>query len=911
MNPEKPFYVCYIIFFSFIFSFILNGQNSHLDNSFGINGSVIKNLSNAGNNIYDALIQPDGKLVVTGSNNNGYQTNNILARYNANGSSDNTFGNNGKVITQFSSSYNIAYSLGIQSDGKIITAGVVNNGFYNDIGIARYNSNGTLDNTFGTAGKVIFSLSGNIVTKKLAIQSDGKIVLAATSYLGIDADVMLLRFDSNGSIDNSFGNGGSVSIDIDNFSNDEAKCLVIHNNKIIVGANANSGFSSDCALLMFNSNGSLDFSFGNNGIATYDFSGMGMSDDIADLKITNSNKIIICGSTDIGNFNQDIFLSRLFQNGAIDNSFGIGGISIIDNASNNDQASSLAFLPNGNIAITGNTSSNIDTDYLTTKCDSIGNLITSFGNSGIVSTDFSGYYESSVKCIALNSGDIIVAGSANQKIGIAKYLNNGNSDIAFGNNGKIIDYVGNAMDEAEKILLQPDGKIISLIKILNGANYGVAVLRSANASGSDDLSFGNNGIFKFFIPNNDIEPKSMFIQQDGKIVITGIIKDELNGIYDFITIRVNSNGTLDNSFGTNGFVQTDYSFSSFDQANSVVVLNDGSILISGVAEFGFAMLKYDSNGMLDNNFGINGKVMTNIGSNYSYGTDMAIQSNGKIIVAGYTYNGTDNDIALVRYNTDGSIDNTFGTNGIVTHDILNISNTTRSIKIQADGKIVIAADNFDGTYNDMLLARYNSNGTIDNTFNTSGYVVSGLSNNDYANSLLIQSDGKIVVAGSSYSSSNRLQALLRYNTNGNIDNTFGSSGLITALVPTNSFIKSIVSDQTNSKIIALGEVVTDTEYDIVLTKYFEEAQVVNVNETQKDILIKVYPNPTNGEINLKLPNIVESLSLQLINNIGEMMFTENYYNINSVKLSTKFPSGIYILIAKIGDEESKVKILMD
>ena len=160
-------------------------------------------------------------------------------------------------------------------------------------------------------------------------------------------------------------------------------------------------------------------------------------------------------------------------------------------------------------------------------------------------------------------------------------------------------------------------------------------------------------------------------------------------------------------------------------------------------------------GSLDKTFGSGGKVNTDIGGNQDNGNAVVVQNDGKIVVAGSsTTNGNNFDCALIRYNTDGSPDNSFGSGGKVVTDFGSNFENFQSLFLQNDGKIIAVGTSIQGTKNsDVILARYNLNGTLDNTFGTGGKVISDFGPNDSndGNAIAIQNDGKILVGGQSNS----------------------------------------------------------------------------------------------------------------------------------------------------------------
>lgn len=303
--------------------------------------------------------------------------------------------------------------------------------------------------------------------------------------------------------------------------------------------------------------------------------------------------------------------------------------------------------------------------------------------------------------------------------------------------------------------------------------------------GSLDDSFNGTGKVITPIGNNEDNARSVAIQSDGKIVVAGYTKNIADN-YDIALLRYNSDGTLDADFdgnvNGNGVITTAIGDAD-DIAYSVAVQSDGKIVVTGYSFNGtnidVVLLRYNTNGELDDTFNGDGIVITDIGG-YETATSLIIQPNdSKILVAGTTShienNGNVNEnILLLRYNTDGSLDNTFDEDGIVITPSIDRAN---AIAIQADdGKIVVAGfTKNDAHIADIALLRYNTDGSLDNTFDEDGIVITDIENNyDVAYSVAIQLDGKIVLAGatSSVNANNQDIALLRYNTNGELDDSF-------------------------------------------------------------------------------------------------------------------------------------------
>ena len=345
-------------------------------------------------------------------------------------------------------------------------------------------------------------------------------------------------------------------------------------------------------------------------------------------------------------------------------------------------------------------------------------------------------------------------------------------------------------DFANAVTIQPDGKIIV-------GGYAVIdevqqfTLARINSDGTVDTSFGSPFINTIIGTESAIN--ALKIQADGKIVALGTTF--IAGQSNITLARYNGDGTLDAAFGSAGIVTTlvGTGTSGVDLAiqpdGAIVAV--GTAIISGIPQFVGA--RYLSNGDLDNNFGAGGIVTTLI-DDRAIGQGMLLQNDGKIIVAGKSTQAGISRFALVRYNSDGSLDNSFGSNGVVTTTIGTQANGF-SIDLHADGKIVMAGSSDD----DWALARYNTDGSLDTSFGTNGSIVQSIGDRDQAVSVKIQTDDKIVAAGSSDINA----ALVRYNSDGSLDSSFGTNGIALTSANGTSGINEIAL-QADGKIVAVG-----------------------------------------------------------------------------------------------------------
>jgi uncharacterized delta-60 repeat protein len=380
---------------------------------------------------------------------------------------------------------------------------------------------------------------------------------------------------------------------------------------------------------------------------------------------------------------------------------------------------------------------------------------------------------------------------------------NGALDTSLAGSGLVTTEVSSSQDDvAFAVVRQPvDGKIITV-----GTSFTtparIVVIRY-NADGTLDSTFGSGGITVTSLPSADASAFAATLQADGKLLVAGR-SCPLSGGSSFLLLRYHTNsngitgtaGTLDTA-GFNlplGYVVTPI-LSGTDTSASAVALNGTNILLAGHAKIGgrfvIALAQYTASGALDTTSGFGGGtgiVTTPIGSLDADAAALAVQGDGKIVAAGLAGNAVSQiwDVALLRYNTNGTLDLPFGgTNtGMVITDIGSSSNYANAVALQADGKIVVAGNAFVNSFaatSDIAVLRYNTDGTPDTTGfgSPNGYVTTSVGAFDNGFAVAVEPGGKIVVAGNADAGTGDRLALLRYNADGSPDSGFGTNGIVT------------------------------------------------------------------------------------------------------------------------------------
>jgi uncharacterized delta-60 repeat protein len=379
----------------------------------------------------------------------------------------------------------------------------------------------------------------------------------------------------------------------------------------------------------------------------------------------------------------------------------------------------------------------------------------SFGKNGIVITELSQGVDALHAMALQPDGKIIASGFSNSRLTLVRYNTTGLLDSAFGTNGIVNTSFVCGFGSTYNVSLQANGKIVLL-----GMNSSTMLLTRYNNNGTLDRSFGMDGIANITQSIAGSYCSSMKLLANDKIIVTGSI-----GIDSIFLIKYNTNGDLDASFGTQGFIKTiiPTGYTSIT-AGELCIESDGSILVAaniasqpgGYANFCF--LKYHSNGTVNTNFGSNGFVVFETGGiNMSgFPAPIQLQKDGKILLAATA----NTNFVIARFNRDGSLDNTFNATGIAATNVGGIYRKCADMIIEPNGKIVLAG--FIG--DDFGSIRVNKDGTLDSSYGTNGiFKIDFGSSYDYGNVIIRQPDNKFVMGGwSSFFCSNRAFGLIRF-----------------------------------------------------------------------------------------------------------------------------------------------------
>jgi uncharacterized delta-60 repeat protein len=698
--------------------------------------------------------------------------------------------------TQFGSrkSSDDAVDTAIQNDGKILVVGescrdstLCNS---SDFILVRYNTDGSLDSSFNSSGVVLTDFTKNRDRpSSMAIQSDGKIVVAGRiRFDDGDAKILVARYTNDGSLDKTFNSKGFVTFGFSQRTDFSiSKVLIQSDQKILVAGNVSplGGTQNfDFILVQFTSEGQLDVTFNpNSSQPGVVRTNLGTNYDYCyDMALQNSD-------------------GKILMAGTVDQQGG-GSNSVL-----------VRFLKNGQIDTTFN---------------STGAL------SGAVFLNIDSY-DTPKSIIPLNDGSILLAGNntgSSTSIFFARFTVDGIIDSTFGTNG-IVRHSTSPITSLERVYAAGDEGMILIGSEWQGSSLGsrTVLARFNTANGNLDTSFQTTGYFTSSFEAFNL-PKTLKFQSDGKMIVVGTSNPQSmlsSSFYsdvprNIFVSRYSSAGSIDDSFSLDGFdIHNSGGIDSAEYAHGFLKQKDGKLLIFGSTNLNvnedFAIARFNVNGTPDSSFSNDGRTVIGIGNEtLDYAKKAVEQTDGRILVVGSSLVGQYNsDISLVRLNIDGSLDTTFNSTGKVTHSA---NCYDPQIVLLANEKIILACP----IGARFLLLRYNSDGSVDTTLNGSGeiYVSPGAEFTSLGiNQMLKQSDDKVIIGGYGYVSPGYTkQLMLRVDSNGMLDSTLNGTGIISSQRSPNSFDTiSALAIQTDGKILVAGNSSVGVNKSTFLMRY--------------------------------------------------------------------------------------------
>ena len=715
-------------------------------------GKVTSALRTIGDRAQAIALQADGKIVVTGFITGTGKSDVAVARYLPDGTLDTAFNGTGFVTTSIGTTDAVGHAVALQPDGKIVVAGRGHNGTDYDFAVLRYLANGTLDPSFNGTGVVVTPMGGgNDYAHGVAIAAGGRIVVAGFSHNGANNDVAVARYLTDGSLDATFGGTGKVTTAVGS-GDDRGHAVVLQpDGRIVVAGLAFNGANNDFAVLRYTDAGALDASFNLTGKATI---GIGTHDTAFSVALAGDGRILVSGMATM-NAGIDFAVVRLHANGTPDTSFGVDGKALMGVASVSG-ARGMAVAPDGSIALAGTVAGDFAVGRLLPS--GLQDLAFG-GGSVVRTDFEAWPAAEWRAVARLADGKVLAAGYANvagtYDVAIARFHADGTPDADFGCDapgacsGIAITPIGTSTDYANGMAIQPDGRIVVAGRMADGA-YEAAFVARFLANGLPDTSFNLTGVFRTSGAKYDVL-NALALQPDGRIVAVGHDNAPAS-VPKFLVLRLTADGTPDASFNATGTVVMPMG-GLYASLTAVAVQADGAIVAGGTAYGGggnrdFALLRLTPAGVPDAMFGTAGIVTTSFTTGDDSVQDIALQPDGRIVAAGST-GGADSGFGLARYNADGTLDASFNGAGQVFTSFGPGADEARALALDAGGRILVAGGmQVAGVDRDVAVARYTASGALDASFGSGGKVTLTLgARQDVAFAIAPTADGRILVAG--------------------------------------------------------------------------------------------------------------------------------------------------------------------
>lgn len=551
---------------------------------------------------------------------------------------------------------------------------------------------------------------------------------------------------------------------------------------------------------------SLDRDFGQDGILLTNVAPMNLLDESKAIGgYQQDGKLIIAAQVT----GRNPYVKRFNLNGSQDETFhkiSLSGFHLTDMLIQGDDK----------ILLAGSYYSTSDTyfHFALARLNSDGSLDTDFGDNGKTHHSL-GLVNGQIYAIALQpDGKIIAAGYRGSTVDpttnqaglsvfeLARYLPDGNLDNSFGAAGSVTINLPGNRSEAYDVIVQPDGKIVAVgLDGDNGSSptTSFAIVR-LNADGSPDNTFDADGMKTIMMgrPGKSVA-NSVVMLPGGNYILGGVSLNSGSSDRDFALVGLLSNGDLDPAFNGGDVLRVDFSGGN-DQVNALALQNDGMILAGGSAAGNFGIARLDANGNLDLNFDTDGTLTKDVRvGNNDFITSISIQPDNKILSVGYSSNGSGTDVSVVRFLANGSMDNSFDTDGQLEYSPGYSTDDARAMVVQPDGKILVTGQYRNTNTTSSAIVRYLPEGEPDPSFGTGGKMLfPGGGDWELVESIALQSDGKILIGGNVDSEI----TIWRFNADGTPDLGFGVGGKV--VVPAGSGTVRAISVQSDGTILIAG-----------------------------------------------------------------------------------------------------------
>lgn len=666
----------------------------------------------------------------------------------------------------------------LQPDGKVVVVGPDYGGAAD---VRRFLANGQPDESFSGDGQVTVAPPDwieSLIVDDVAVQADGKIVLAGRNVFdrfGAATDFLLLRLTAAGELDTSFGLGGFVVTDVGAGPDYANKVLVQRDGKIVAVGQVRTGGHYEFAAARFNPNGSLDNDadgdggFSGDGRLSIPFEGAAEAYDAAQQL---DGKLIVAGWALIGG-DTDFALVRLETDGTLDDtSDGDEGFSgdgkLTTGFGGEERAYAVAVQPDGRIVAAGSRPGSGPDVSFVARYLANGGLDGTFGSGGKLTVPVDILVDVALQL----DGKIVLLGhhvspDGDSKFALHRLIAGGAHDPNFDDGDGIawLDFGG--LDGGSHVALLPDGRILAA-----GGNSAATLLVRL---WPDGLSFDTGGQQAHglafpprYQPGYREQATGLALQPDGALVVAGQAYAPDYAFSQAFVTRFTSQGPLDGSFGTHGSAR--FGAGIFNAATAVALQSDGKLVVAGYSAFSadytimdLLVARFHPDGTPDDGFGYHGSYITDFAGGADSGTALAVAPDGKIVVGGNVWNGSASDWGVLRLTEAGQPDSSFDGDGRYFFGF-GIQNGLNALAVQPDGKILAAGH----AGRDFAVARLTETGLLDSTFGAGGFAFDDLGGTDVINALALVPDGWLYAAGFRVQGGDADLALAQYTPEGEL-----------------------------------------------------------------------------------------------------------------------------------------------
>ncbi|HEX9979359.1 MAG TPA: T9SS type A sorting domain-containing protein [Flavobacterium sp.] len=687
----------------------------------------------------------------------------------------------------------------------------------------------------------------------MELQNDGKIVVVATSGVSSSANIVLQRYDEDGLLDESFGSDGTAAMPAELTGSTASSVRIKADGKIVICGSTTVGGQKDIIAMQFTSSGFLDNAFNLNG---YRITSIGSLNDVATtMALQPDGKIVVAGTEDVPNMENGICMVRYNNDGALDSTFATNGV-YSELAGLNFVAKSLVVSDSGMIYL------GVDSE------NNFGTMILAFNSSGFGVSFPIGIEDSDLadikKCAFMyqTQNEIHIGGNFfSAKMAIVSINLNGTNQGRFQANIE----VGHA--RGMNVSRLADGSYLSSGYAYHGRYDGLVLgVKKYSANGTVNFSQTITSV------RLSEAEASHTLQTDGKIIVAG----------GNIAGRLNPDGSLDGTFGNNGSINyfgtaSDIHFHEVGvQSNNKILLFGHSAVATGA--YGLTIARLTSNGFLDTTFGVSGYVKIDIPNSLSeFLNAFVILPDDSIIAGGYYLSDNEFKPCIIKYTANGQPDTGFGNAGIVLSEM---AGYPIKLHVSNSGKIIVTG------VSPSFIAQFNSDGTPDTMFGANGVVTSTLFSFESSG---LTNSGKILVAG---------KKIMQYDALGNIDNNFGTDGIIELDDLPGFYGIEDIKVQPDNKIIAIGGT-----QEFYLFRFLSDTNLGVLDFEQSRYPAYIYPNPVEIETTFVYKLAEETtISISLFDMSGKLIKRYKDSEIQSageynqvISLPETLQKGAYIL----------------